>query len=513
MLALADLDGFRGCSGRERDVRVVLNRCDSLLRYFVGIFGLVSDVADGLDGVLCGCFRFVLRVADCFVDMGKVGETLNFDDEVQGSEERMFDFSRLDGRSSGRVLDRRQCFLQTWLPPHSDHLHNTRTCETPNMASSIGNVPMYQNPSRLASNPGVDSMAQNPDALHPLRPNPTAPAPGPDQMRLGNRVVQLDAPSPYSLVSPMQPSPGLQNGDQPSHIFGSQRRHGVPPIDPGLTAALPAGIMAKNTTILIKDPDGKFPCPHCAKSYLHSKHLKRHLLRPRVKNSARAQKATDFTSEGNITHPNTDNIVGMTNPQSCIAGISNSMTDQQLSNSSMTHGQSRMPMPLSDGSSVNGQPGLDWSQMFQAASLTGRDPLFRSVANIRHTAVHRIQVRAKGNEQFLLDAEALARQPKGYSGGTKLANKKAEPNKPAAKKPAAKKAAPMKAVVAIGQSKATKSKKPAASNKGAAAKKPAAVAKPEKPETGMTKAKPGRPQDAEACGSLEGRTQEGDDTQ
>ncbi|KAJ6436956.1 ATPase [Purpureocillium lavendulum] len=37
--------------------------------------------------------------------------------------------------------------------------------------------------------------------------------------------------------------------------------------------------MAKNTTILIKDPDGKFPCPHCAKSYLHSKHLKRHLLR------------------------------------------------------------------------------------------------------------------------------------------------------------------------------------------------------------------------------------------
>ncbi|KAJ6436335.1 hypothetical protein O9K51_11158 [Purpureocillium lavendulum] len=75
------------------------------------------------------------------------------------------------------------------------------------MASSIGNVPKYQNPSRLASNPGVDSMAQNPDALHPLRPNP--PAPGQDQMRLGNRVVQLDAPSPYGLVSPMKPSPGV----------------------------------------------------------------------------------------------------------------------------------------------------------------------------------------------------------------------------------------------------------------------------------------------------------------
>ena len=28
-----------------------------------------------------------------------------------------------------------------------------------------------------------------------------------------------------------------------------------------------------------KDADGKFPCPHCNKTYLHAKHLKRHLLR------------------------------------------------------------------------------------------------------------------------------------------------------------------------------------------------------------------------------------------
>jgi len=28
-----------------------------------------------------------------------------------------------------------------------------------------------------------------------------------------------------------------------------------------------------------KDADGKFPCPHCTKTYLHAKHLKRHLLR------------------------------------------------------------------------------------------------------------------------------------------------------------------------------------------------------------------------------------------
>jgi hypothetical protein len=33
--------------------------------------------------------------------------------------------------------------------------------------------------------------------------------------------------------------------------------------------------------------------------------------------------------------------------------------------------------------------------------------LFRSVAAIRHTAVHRIRLRARGIEQFLLDAESL----------------------------------------------------------------------------------------------------------
>ncbi|KJK73609.1 hypothetical protein H634G_11118 [Metarhizium anisopliae BRIP 53293] len=36
---------------------------------------------------------------------------------------------------------------------------------------------------------------------------------------------------------------------------------------------------AKSTVVPIKDADGKYPCPHCTKSYLHAKHLKRHLLR------------------------------------------------------------------------------------------------------------------------------------------------------------------------------------------------------------------------------------------
>ncbi|OBT59931.1 hypothetical protein VE03_10488, partial [Pseudogymnoascus sp. 23342-1-I1] len=35
----------------------------------------------------------------------------------------------------------------------------------------------------------------------------------------------------------------------------------------------------KHTQIPAKNTHGKFPCPHCVKTYLHAKHLKRHLLR------------------------------------------------------------------------------------------------------------------------------------------------------------------------------------------------------------------------------------------
>lgn len=75
-------------------------------------------------------------------------------------------------------------------------------------------------------------------------------------------------------------------------------------------------------------------------------------------------------------------------------------------------------------------------------------------------------------------------QPKGPSGGTKLAKKKAEPKKPVAKKPAAakaatatKKAAPKKAATAAkGEKKTTTAAAPkkAAPKKAATAKKPAA---------------------------------------
>merc|ERR1712000_583850 len=82
-------------------------------------------------------------------------------------------------------------------------------------------------------------------------------------------------------------------------------------------------------------------------------------------------------------------------------------------------------------------------------------------------------------------------QPKGPSGGTKLAKKK-----PAtAKKPAAKKAAAPKKATATKAKAPAKATKAAAPKKAApkkAAAKPAAAAKAEKPETVLTKTKSGR---------------------
>jgi len=72
----------------------------------------------------------------------------------------------------------------------------------------------------------------------------------------------------------------MQNEEAPTHVVGSQGRRGILPSAPGRPNP-PAQGSAQSSKSLIpqKDADGKFPCPHCNKTYLHAKHLKRHLLR------------------------------------------------------------------------------------------------------------------------------------------------------------------------------------------------------------------------------------------
>jgi hypothetical protein len=60
---------------------------------------------------------------------------------------------------------------------------------------------------------------------------------------------------------------------EPTHVVGQQGRRGILPSAPGRG---PANV---RSTVPQKDQDGKYPCPHCNKTYQHAKHLKRHLLR------------------------------------------------------------------------------------------------------------------------------------------------------------------------------------------------------------------------------------------
>ena len=65
------------------------------------------------------------------------------------------------------------------------------------------------------------------------------------------------------------------------HVVGSQGRRGILPSAPGRAPPMNNGMNGspKANQIPVKDADGKFPCPNCNKTYLHAKHLKRHMLR------------------------------------------------------------------------------------------------------------------------------------------------------------------------------------------------------------------------------------------
>ncbi|KKA27357.1 hypothetical protein TD95_003209 [Thielaviopsis punctulata] len=108
-------------------------------------------------------------------------------------------------------------------------------------------------------------------------PQPIAPAPT-------NRNVPPSL-RPISHQGVLQPGitygagllPHTLPEGEPTHVVGSQGRRGILPSAPGRPSVSQMG--AKGTIIPQKDADGKFPCPHCTKTYLHAKHLKRHLLR------------------------------------------------------------------------------------------------------------------------------------------------------------------------------------------------------------------------------------------
>lgn len=186
---------------------------------------------------------------------------------------------------------------------YASHPHTPRTPATPNTPNSMGSYappPSQQNAPRptypMMHNPYqpqqsyATSSAMMPQtsvsSAHP-HPQPIAPAPSPGgrvppvlrPMPAGGVMPQSGLASPYAQ-SPMMGQPSLlQESEQPTHVVGSQGRRGILPSAPGRPAPPAPGSAAAKAQIPQKDADGKFPCPHCTKTYLHAKHLKRHMLR------------------------------------------------------------------------------------------------------------------------------------------------------------------------------------------------------------------------------------------
>ncbi|KAG7402700.1 Regulatory protein ADR1 [Fusarium oxysporum f. sp. rapae] len=185
---------------------------------------------------------------------------------------------------------------------YGSYAHTPRTPSTPNTPGSASNIPGYQEQTSQPANcAGIYSMTQNQypppqaygtSAMMPQattaasHPKPLTPAPAGGRgrpvlrpMPLGGIMSQPGVSSPYGPGSLMQPTAVMPEGEPPTHVVGSQGRRGILPSAPGRPTAPAPGRRARTTMILAKDADGKSPCPHCTKTYLHAKHLKRHLLR------------------------------------------------------------------------------------------------------------------------------------------------------------------------------------------------------------------------------------------
>lgn len=125
--------------------------------------------------------------------------------------------------------------------------------------------------------PPVSSYATQPITT-PASSSIAAPhfyAPGP----IGSRPAEL-LPRPSDGLSISQHLASQPNAlpkqvePEPTHVVGQQGRRGILPSAPGRPPP-----SAGKPLVPQKNADGKFPCPNCNKTYLHAKHLKRHMLR------------------------------------------------------------------------------------------------------------------------------------------------------------------------------------------------------------------------------------------
>src|SRR2546423_9848269 len=168
-------------------------------------------------------------------------------------------------------------------PIHASERYSTSSHMGPQ--SSLGAQP----PPTLLPQPGhqyQQSQNYTPASSAP-QGYPTRIAPAPPRSAeltpLSTSFNQADGRAQIWTSAEAMPNlPAESPRDEPrTHVVGSQGRRGILPSAPGRATVAPenANGSPRNAAIPAKNADGKFPCPNCNKTYLHAKHLKRHMLR------------------------------------------------------------------------------------------------------------------------------------------------------------------------------------------------------------------------------------------
>ncbi|CBX90751.1 similar to RfeC [Plenodomus lingam JN3] len=151
--------------------------------------------------------------------------------------------------------------------PQTPQAPNTPVTSAPNANSTM---PPLQHPPLRPIQPSPSAYLPMTSAYSQAPMMPTAAAHNGNHQMGPGQAMGLQHPSlyPHPPVLPNQEP-------EPLHVVGQQGRRGVLPTHPGR----PAPAAGKAPTTASKNAEGKYECPHCNKTYLHLKHLKRHLLR------------------------------------------------------------------------------------------------------------------------------------------------------------------------------------------------------------------------------------------
>ncbi|CAI6337106.1 unnamed protein product [Periconia digitata] len=159
-------------------------------------------------------------------------------------------------------------FRQSGLPTPNggqyQHAYNTSQNQLPTLPPLHGSNAQYPSMYAQHSNP------QTPITPHTPVSRPAGMPNGLQDVRLGGLGM-----TPHSQLYPHPPVLANQEPDPVLHVVGQQGRRGILPTVPGR----PTPAAGKAVTNMNKNAEGKYECPHCNKTYLHLKHLKRHLLR------------------------------------------------------------------------------------------------------------------------------------------------------------------------------------------------------------------------------------------